>query len=220
MTAAPVLSGVIFDLDGTLAETHPMAIELIGGTIAAHGGPVLTAAEVIALFGPNEQGVLRSVLGEDWERAWQGYLDRYVEMHRLCPQPFPGIAGVLGSLQDRGCQIGLVTGKTATTGRLSLEVLGIAAFFRSVEGGSIDGLIKSDRIRHVVVEWGLDPGAVAYVGDTPLDVREARTAGVVAVSAAWSDFADPGALAGAAPDALFERVADLAAWLAASPGSL
>ena len=213
LTAEPRISGIVFDLDGTIAETQPMAVELIGSTIAAHGGPRLPPSGVTALFGPDEKGVLRSALGETWETAWEDYLGRYLEMHRLCPAPFPGMADLLESLYLRGCPLGLVTGKTATTGLLSLEFFGVGAWFRSVEGGSIDGLVKTERISGIVAEWGLDPAEVAYVGDNRLDVSEAHAAGVVAVSAAWSEFADPGILRAAGPDFMFETVAGFAAWL-------
>ena len=66
MTPSPALRGVVFDLDGTIAETFPMAIDLIGGTIERHGGGRLPPAEVIGLFGPNEMGVFRSALGSGW----------------------------------------------------------------------------------------------------------------------------------------------------------
>jgi phosphoglycolate phosphatase-like HAD superfamily hydrolase len=54
---------------------------------------------------------------------------------------------------------------------------------------------------------------VAYVGDTTLDIRESRKAGVIAVGAAWSGFADRAGLAGEEPDALFDAVDDFARWL-------
>jgi phosphoglycolate phosphatase/pyrophosphatase PpaX len=208
------LSALVFDLDGTIAETHPMAVDLIGGTIAAHGGPVLDADGVIALFGPDERGIFRSALGEGWEAAWSDYLDRYVHAHRVCPEPFPGLAEVLRGLHRDGVPLALVTGKTATTGRLSLEVLGLSDLFPIVEGGSMEGWVKAACIGRIVTAWGLPPGRVAYVADTPGDVPQARDAGVRVVSVAWSSFADPVALAAEAPDALFEDVPAFAAWLA------
>ena len=96
---------------------------------------------------------------------------------------------------------------------MSLEFFGVDGWFRSVEGGSINGLVKTARIAGIVAEWGLEPAEVAYVGDNRLDVGEARAAGVVAVSAAWSEFAELEVLRAAGPDVLFESVADFAAWL-------
>jgi len=214
------LRGIVFDLDGTIAETFPMAIDLVGRTIERHGGGTLTAEEVIAYFGPTEQGILRAALGEGWEAAWEDYLAAYVPAHRMCPRPFPGMTEAIREAHARGCRIGLVTGKTATTGALSLEVFGIADLFDGVEGGAMDEIVKAERIATLLGAWHLRPDAAAYVGDVPGDVREARTAGVAAVAAAWSAFADRDALAAEQPDLLFDDVASFAEWLdgAACPG--
>ncbi len=207
------LEGVILDLDGTIGETFPMAIELISSTIAKFGGPRLSAEEVIALFGPTEKGILESQLGPRGQEAWESYLGRYVEMHAMCPEPFPGIRAVIEMLHDRGIPMGLVTGKTATTGGLSLEVFGIAGTFDVVEGGAPQGLVKAERIRSICKRWGIPTSAVVYVGDHPGDVREAKTAGAVAVAAAWSEFADREVLRAEEPDELFDDVAEFGSWI-------
>ena len=209
------LAGVVFDLDGTIAESHPMAIQLFGSAIAQQGGRDLTPDEVVALFGPNEQGIFRIALGEErWEAAWKTYLADYLGRHEdLCPEPFPGMGALLQRLHDCGCRLGLVTGKTATTAGISLEVFGISDLFSGVEGGAMEGVIKAEGINRLLDAWNLDVSQVAYVGDTPGDIRESRRAGVMAVAAAWSDFADGEMLAGEAPDAIFEEVGEFARWV-------
>ena len=144
------LAGMIFDLDGTIGETFPMAVELVGSTIAEFGGPSLNADEVIALFGPTEMGILENQLGERWQAAWDSYLSRYLDMHQMCPEPFPGMGKIIKALHAKGILLGLVTGKTATTGALSLEVFGLAHMFDAIEGGASQGIIKADRIRAIL----------------------------------------------------------------------
>jgi phosphoglycolate phosphatase-like HAD superfamily hydrolase len=210
------LDGMIFDLDGTIGETFPMAVELIGSTIAEFGGPSLSAHEVIALFGPTEMGILEDQLGDRWQDAWDSYLARYVEMHAMCPEPFSGIREVIQLLHGNGTLLGLVTGKTALTGSLSLEVFGLADMFAAVEGGAPQGIIKADRIRRIIERWGTPAIAVAYIGDHPADVSEAKAAGTIALAAAWSEFADADLLAAEQPDALFTSVAEFKDWLRVS----
>ena len=207
------LSGMIFDLDGTIGETFPMAVELIGSTIAEFGGPSLSADEVIGLFGPTEMGILQGQLGDRWREAWDSYLARYIEMHDMCPEPFPGIREIIESLHRDGIPLGLVTGKTAETGALSLEVFGLARMFDAVEGGAPEGIIKADCIRSILDRWEAAADKVAYIGDHPADVREAKAAGTIALAAAWSAFADEAVLAAEQPDALFTDVAAFGHWL-------
>ena len=140
------LTGVIFDLDGTIAESHPMAFQLIGGAIADHGGGSLTPEEVMALFGPNEQGIFQRALGDRWEPAWAQYVEDYERHHDICPEPFPGVRALLERLRACGTRLGLVTGKTETTVRISLEVFGITELFDGVHGGSVNGSVKEAAI--------------------------------------------------------------------------
>lgn len=207
-------SAVIFDLDGTLCESYPMAIELLGGVIADHGGGDLSSDEVVALFGPSEQGILRVALGDPaWEPAWEQYLDDYRDRHDLCPTPFPGVTALVERLHGCGCRLGLVTGKTATTAAISLDVFGLTSYFTGIGGGATEGIVKADRIAGLLAEWGIAPEQAVYVGDTPSDVGEARRAGVTAVSVAWSGFSDRSLLEARSPDALFDAVDDFAAWI-------
>ena len=208
------ISGVIFDLDGTIAESHPMAIQLIGGAIAAYAERDLTPQEVMALFGPNEKGIFRAALGEErWELAWDQYLDDYTNRHDLCPAPFPAMKELLERLHACGCRLGLVTGKTVTTAGISLDYFGITDLFSGVAGGSMEGVVKAEAIDSLLAAWDLEPSQVAYVGDTVGDVTESRRAGVEAVAAAWSSFADRAGLEAAEPDALFDSVDEFAAWV-------
>lgn len=206
--------GAIFDLDGTIAETHPMAIQLIGEAIVECGGADLTPERLVAMFGPNEKGIFRLALGDDWGAAWDYYLARYVDRHQMCPEPFPGIRQTIESLAAAGCHLAVVTGKTGKTGRLSLDVLGLSGLIPEVRGGSMDGVIKREEIITLVQRWDVSPGVVVYVGDSPADVTEAHAAGVVAVGACWSAFSDPEAVSAANPDQIFTDVSDFARWIA------
>lgn len=205
--------GVIFDLDGTIAETHPMAIQLIGEAIVECGGTDLTPEQLVAMFGPNEKGIFRLALGDGWEAAWDYYLARYVERHQMCPEPFPGLRETIEVLAGAGCHLAVVTGKTGKTGRLSLDVLGLSGLITEVRGGAMDGVIKREEITTLVQRWGVSPDSVAYVGDAPSDVTEARAAGVVTVGACWSAFSDPTTVSTTNPDHLFTDVSDFSRWI-------
>jgi pyrophosphatase PpaX len=207
------LAGVVFDLDGTLAETHPMAVHLIGESISRSGGPEMSPEEVMELFGRNEKGVFRQALGSAWEPAWDFYLDSYLDAHQMCPQPFPGIHDALETLRGSGRRLALITAKTVTTGTLSLEVLGLDGYFSEIRGGGMDGVTKRAELEDLVANWATAPSTVAYVGDTVSDMEEARAAGVLALAAAWSAYADTEILAAAKPDELFTTVDELRSWV-------
>ena len=210
---AAVLQGVIFDLDGTLADTLDLCVEAFQFAIKAHTGEQLSPAEVVALWGPTEEGVLRAAVGPEWEESVETFLSEYERLHVSVPEPFPGIRQLLDHLRAVGIPTAVVTGKGSRSAQISLEVLGIDDAFDAVEAGSIDGAIKAQKISRVVECWGVPPASVVYVGDHPHDAIEAHKAGTIAVAAAWSNHTDVEALRGSGPDAYFDSSLDFAAWL-------
>jgi phosphoglycolate phosphatase/pyrophosphatase PpaX len=208
-----VLQGVIFDLDGTLADTLDVCIEAFQFAIKAHTGEQLSPAKVVALWGPTEEGVLREAVGPEWEESVETFLSEYERLHVSVPEPFPGIRELLNHLRSVGIPAAVVTGKGPRSAQISLEVLGIEDAFDAVEAGSIDGAIKAQKISHILDQWDVSPAAVVYVGDHPHDAVEAHKAGTMAVAAAWSHHTDVEALRRSGPDEYFDSSQEFAAWL-------
>ena len=201
--------GVIFDLDGTLADTLPVAYAALGEIFREYSGVVYSDSEIHAMFGPCERGLLRSRLPE-WEPAFQRYLHVYEAAHAACPAPFKGIPELLDALR---VPIAVVTGKGAESAAISLRLLGLADRFPIVEAGDPHGPVKPERLRRVLQQWNISPSEVAHVGDAPSDVRAGRECGVITVAAAWSPETNRAKLEAENPDHLFESVAGLRDWL-------
>ncbi len=208
-----MLKGVIFDLDGTLANTLPLAIAAFRRAIEPLTGRTLTDAEIIATFGPSEEGMIRVLAPDHYDAALAGYLRHYEALHDMAPEPFPEMRELLADLKARGVRLGLVTGKGAQSARLSLRRFGLENAFVAVETGDPSGPRKAEGIRRVLAGWGMPPTEAAYVGDAPSDVTAAREAGVAMVGAAWAETTNRGLLAAEEPDALLETVGELKDWL-------
>ena len=209
-----MLRGVIFDVDGTLAETRDVCIEAFQNAIEIHAGSRPSPTEVVALWGPTEEGVLRAAIGSGWEPAVGTFLSEYERLHASVPEPFPGIRSVLDLLDSSGIPAAVVTGKGINSTLVSLELLGLADAFEFVEAGSIDGAVKAEKITSIVGRWGVPSRTVAYVGDHRSDVSHAHEAGVIAVAAAWSRHANAEKLRRSGPDEFFDDMSAFAAWLA------
>jgi phosphoglycolate phosphatase-like HAD superfamily hydrolase len=213
------LDGIIFDLDGTVAETRDVCIEAFQHAIELYTGERPTPRGVVGLWGPTEEGVLREAVGPEWQSAVDTYLAEYERLHASIATPFPGIRSLLDRLAEVSIPTAIVTGKGPRSTRISLEVLGLNDVFEFVEAGSIDGAVKARKITRVVERWGVPARSVAYVGDHPHDALEAHEAGVIAVAAAWSVFAEPEALRGSGPDEYFDSVVGFAEWVEAAIGT-
>src|SRR5438093_4657961 len=116
------LGAVLFDLDGTLADTRPVCFVAFRNAVRGSGGPALSDAEIQALFGPSEDGMMQSVLPEVREKALALYFEEYQRQLRLCPAPFPEIVSALALLKERRVPAGLVTGKGQVTALMSLRL--------------------------------------------------------------------------------------------------
>jgi pyrophosphatase PpaX len=209
----PALRGLIFDLDGTLCDTIPVCIAAFRAAFAPRLGRELSDAEISALFGPNEEGIIQRVVPDDWQACLADYLKAYERAHDACPAPFDGITALLSTLRAGGIRLAIVTGKGAGSCEISLRRLGLAPYFDSVMTGSAAGVVKADRMRAVLATWRIPAEGAAYVGDSPFDMRDAREVGVRGLAAGWAGSVDSAALRDAAPDAFFSTVVECAAWM-------
>ncbi|HJH03748.1 MAG TPA: HAD family hydrolase [Victivallis vadensis] len=208
-----MLKAVLFDFDGTVRNTLPLCIAAFQKAITPLAGRSFSEREIVATFGPSEEGTIRALIPQFYEQGVEGYLHYYRELHSMCPAPFPGIPELLGDLKKWGAVVALVTGKGARSCRISLERYGIAEYFDAVETGSPDGPVKPEGIRAVLEKFRLAPAEALYIGDTASDITACRSVGVPAAAAAWAQTAELSELRRNRPDLLFTTVAELHAYL-------
>lgn len=207
------LLGILFDLDGTLADTLPVCLQAFQETLQHYTAQSISMQELYPLFGPSEEGILRGLLPDLAEDPYPRYLAAYERLHRACRQPFEGVEEMLDELRGRGLRIAIATGKSRETAAISMRLLGLDSRVDRLETGFIDRGDKPELIRRVLRDWQILPAQAAYVGDLLSDLQAAEQAGVLPVGAAW---AKTSPLQGAELKdgwRVFERVQDLTAWV-------
>ncbi|SEO57552.1 phosphoglycolate phosphatase/pyrophosphatase PpaX [Mucilaginibacter gossypiicola] len=205
---------VIFDLDGTLADTLPLCISAFRQSIEPLIGKSLSDAEIIATFGPSEEGTIMALAPNHYEQGIAAYLKHYKALHDMCPAPFPGITNLLDILKSKGIHIAMVTGKGEHSAAISLSYLGLSGFFEAVETGSKEGPRKAEGIQQVLNRLdNIKSNEIIYVGDAPGDITASRKAGIKAIAAAWAETADPEELKELKPDQIFCTVQDFSKWI-------
>jgi pyrophosphatase PpaX len=213
------LDGVIFDLDGTLADTLPVCFVAFRHTMESFSSRRYTDEEIMATFGPSEEGIIQRLVPDRWEECLNAYLEAYEQEHLRAARLFPGIEEALHRLKERGIPLALVTGKGPRSAAISFRHLGLAHYFDILETGAPEGSIKPEAIRKVLAKWAVPPEWVAYVGDAASDMEEAKATGLIPLGAAW----DPRATvrSGAvAPRLLFPTVESFMDWIEVSAESL
>ncbi len=209
-----MIKGIIFDLDGTIADTLPLCINAFRMAIEPLIEKELTDEEIIATFGPSEEGTIMALAPEHYDRGLEAYLQFYEILHIHCPVPFAGITELFDYLQHHNVRLAMVTGKGEKSTAISLDQFNMQHYFSIIETGSPKGPVKAECINRVLQQWNdLDKNEVLYVGDTPSDIIASRKAGIRIVSAAWAATADTEKLLSLQPDALFYSIDELSAWL-------
>lgn len=210
-----MLKALIFDLDGTLANTLPIIFESFRRVCREPLGRDLSDAEVFAGFGPIERRMLHEHLGpQRAEALWPAFLAEYEALHEHDCAPFDGVPEAIEDATAAGLRVALVTGKGPDTAEISLRRLGLAGRFEHVVAGDMESRGKTRLLRRMLELLALEPGQAAYLGDSPKDVHDAREVGLRhALAAAWAPTADRPALAATAPDALFDHPLAMRTWL-------
>lgn len=123
------IKAVIFDLDGTLGNTLPLCISAFRKSIEPLINQTLSDEEIIATFGPSEEGTIMALAPQHYQEGISSYLEFYKILHPLCPDPFDGIEDLLIALRNKSVRIAMVTGKGKHSTDISLEQFHIAQYF-------------------------------------------------------------------------------------------
>jgi phosphoglycolate phosphatase-like HAD superfamily hydrolase len=207
------IKAVIFDLDGTIADTLPLCIAAFKQSIEPLLGKTISNEEIIATFGPSEEGTIRSLIPDHEEAGVKAYLHHYEQLHHTCPAPFAGIAELLDSLKLKGVKIGMVTGKGIHSTRLSLKQFGLQLYFEVLETGSPEGPSKKKGIKAVLEQLNTSVSDSIYVGDAPSDIKYCKEIGIPIAAAAWASTTDAAELLALQPDWLFYTIQEFENWL-------
>lgn len=186
-----LFQAVMFDLDGTLADT--LADIAAGGNhaLAALGRPTFPVERYRYLAGQGAPWLIEQALGPDHQHlAAQGLtlLKSYQMKHGLDHTTlYPGIAELLDVLTQRGIRLALLSNKPdPATQEANRRLLGRWKF-DAVEGHRADGPLKPDPAGALAIARRLNipPDRWLYLGDTRVDMLTACAAGMYAVGVLW-----------------------------------
>lgn len=182
MTDSPAL---IFDLDGTLADTAPDLLGATNAVLAAKGRPLLDLAHLRHMVGFGARALIAQAMEasgtpvtEDQMPALvEIFLDHYRAHIADGTRLFPGVPETLAALKRRGARLGVLTNKPQELTDRLLPLLGLDGFFAAVYGAGRKPYTKPDpRIfQEVVDDCGGAPGVM--IGDSITDLNTARAAG-------------------------------------------
>ena len=213
--------GVVFDLDGTLADTLADLTDAVNVGLRLLGYPLRSDHEVRQWIGEGMMILCRravaaagphgAVLDDQSVAAMAAAFTDYYRAHRLDKTaPYPGIPELLDALTARGLKLAVFSNKPHDHTVALMDALFDRWPWSVVEGSREDRPRKPDPAvaREVLARMGLQPRHVLMVGDSAIDIQTARNVGAVAVGVTWG-FRDRQELIQAGADHLIDRPADL-----------
>lgn len=181
---------VLFDLDGTLADTLPDLLWALDRALEEHGLSPGDEARVRDQVSGGAGAMTRAVLGDghhQLESVCQRFLDQYRDNIAVRTRLFDGMQTILDRLDAAGCATGIVTNKRAVFTDPLVRHLALVPAPRCVVSGDTAARAKPypDSLYHAAQLVGVPPARCAYVGDARNDVVAARAAGMPVAAARW-----------------------------------
>jgi phosphoglycolate phosphatase len=187
---------VLFDLDGTLADTAADLAAALNHALGQLGRPPLSVNDVRRMVGHGARTLLRRGLSatgamtEDLvEQAFPlfiGYYEAHIADHT---RPFDGVDAALAGLDAQGVRLAICTNKPEALTHKLISVLGWESRFDAIVGGDTLPQRKPDPapVHEAIARAG--GGRAAFVGDSINDTDAARAAGIpcVALTLGFSD---------------------------------
>lgn len=191
---------VLFDLDGTFADTAPDLGHALNCMREARGLPVLPLAAIRPVASLGARGLLGAGFSVTPEHSgYQSMRDEFLELYEqhLCRHTrlFPGVADLIDAIEARQLRWGIVTNKAERYARPLLDLLQVGRRAACIIGGDTTGKIKPhpEPLLAASRALAIAPGACIYVGDDRRDIAAGRAAGMrtVAVTYGYLNGSDP-----------------------------
>jgi phosphoglycolate phosphatase len=196
---------IVFDLDGTLADSLPDIALAANYACRALGAPERSTEALKAMIGGGERKFVARFLGPGREALQEEALKLYLEHYRRhcgdLTRLYPGVAETLPRLG--GKKLAVLSNKRQDLTEEVLRVLGVGKFFAAVQGGGEELALKPspEPLLALIRKMGEEPGHTLMVGDKPADVLAGKGAGTLTCGLTCG-YGEPGAVAAAGPDFL------------------
>jgi phosphoglycolate phosphatase len=189
---------LVFDLDGTLADTAGDLAAALNVILARQGLSGLPLPQARAMIGGGARALIERGLAANGVEAsaaeLDGLLDEFMDYYEAhiaeATVLFPGLPEALDRFEAAGFTFAVCTNKVERTSQLLLRELGVAGRFRAICGKDTFAVNKPDgeALLQTIAKAGGDRGRSVMIGDSKTDIDTARNASVpiVAVNFGYS----------------------------------
>ncbi len=183
---------VLFDLDGTFADTAPDLSSALNQTLELNGHSPLSLEQIRPYVSHGGMAMIRAGFGiepshPEFDNYRQQFLDFYRQNIALNTVLFPGMEQLLERLEKLGIDWGIVTNKPAWLTDPLMQWLDPRRRAASIVSGDTTEERKPHPrpILYACEQAGVDPSASLYIGDAERDIQAGRAAGATTLAAVF-----------------------------------
>lgn len=207
---------VLFDLDGTLADTAADIAHATNLALAEAARPPFTVEQVRALVSSGARKLIASGCGDsvgekDIDRLIARLLAHYAERPTMHTRVFTGLDALIGKFAAHGLIWGVVSNKPIALAQPIVDALALAPPPVCILGGDSVSAKKPNPLPllHACKNAGVTAQETLYVGDAEIDVRAAQAAGMPIAIAGFGYAPDETTVRTWQPDYYVDSVASL-----------
>ncbi len=217
---------VVFDLDGTLADTSGDLLAAANSCFRSMGegdvlrqetdaGTALRGGKAMLTLGLTRLGRMDQALVEQYYPMLLKAYDKAIDHHTVM---YPGAMEAVGALKDLGYGVGICTNKPQALAEKLMTSLGVRHAFGALVGADTLPVRKPDPepLFETARRLGGSPSKTVLIGDSITDRETARSAGVPSVLVTFGPSGED--MAALEPEALLHDFADLPAMVQALIG--
>ncbi|PKQ31158.1 MAG: HAD family hydrolase [Actinobacteria bacterium HGW-Actinobacteria-2] len=205
---------VLFDLDGTLANTIPLIIASYDHAMRSVLGVPADRNEATRWIGQTLKHTFGTLHPDRAEELIEAYVEFNLRQMGALIERYPGMVELVDQLSLAGIGCGVATSKRRPAAELTLTHVGLEDHIAITVAMDDTDVHKPDPapLRLALARMGANPDESVYIGDAVVDVQAAKAAGMAAIAVTWGA-GEVDALRAAAPTAVATTTAQLRALL-------
>lgn len=180
---------LIFDLDGTLVDSRVDITNAINHAVKDYGLGPFSVEKITSMVGRGITKLLEDLLKPYPEIPINDVIERFLEHYEKHiidnTRPYPGAMDVLEELRDYKKVV--ISNKRENLSKKTLEGLGLLGYFEIVLGSDSTPEKKPSPVpvRRVLEELNVSPHEAAIIGDSDLDIKAGKAAGILTIAVSY-----------------------------------
>jgi len=183
------IKAVLFDFDGTLADTLPLTFHAFKSVFKKYDNRDVSTEEIISMFGPTEDEIILKnlTLKVSVTDAVKHYYQIYQDGHASQVDSTNEIERMLKYIKSKNIKIGVITGKSRKALDISTKSLDLSHFFDIIVTGDDVQKAKPDPegIYIALKFLEVSQDEAVFIGDSIADIKAGKSAGVRTYGVNW-----------------------------------